>query len=162
MATAYSQPLQYTPYQEQYNKELLSKALAYKQDKYDTNRQQIKNTIAQVSNIDLIKDQDAEYLHDRMQSVINTLNTQGAGDLSLDSRTDYLTGYVANLADQRVMNGYLGTRAYRSVQSQYEAAKEKGEDSAENLAYSLRDINSWIGDGQTGSALPDRDWETHS
>ena len=154
MATAYSQPLQYTPYQEQYNKELLSKALAYKQDKYDTNRQQIKNTIAQVSNIDLIKDQDAEYLHDRMQSVINTLNTQGAGDLSLDSRTDYLTGYVANLADQRVMNGYLGTRAYRNVQSQYEEAKENGEDSAENLAYSLRDINAWIDDGQVGSALP--------
>ena len=154
MATAYSQPLQYTPYQEQYNKELLSKALAYKQDKYDTNRQQIKNTIAQVSNIDLIKDQDAEYLHDRMQTVINTLNTQGAGDLSLDSRTDYLTGYVANLADQRVMNGYLGTRAYRNVQSQYEEAKENGEDSAENLAYSLRDINAWIDDGQVGSALP--------
>jgi len=154
MATAYSQPLQYTPYQEQYNKELLSKALAYKQDKYDTNRQQIKNTIAQVSNIDLIKDQDAEYLHDRMQTVINTLNTQGAGDLSLDSRTDYLTGYVANLADQRVMNGYLGTRAYRNVQSQYEEAKEKGEDSAENLAYSLRDINAWVDDGQVGSALP--------
>ncbi len=154
MATAYSQPLQYTPYQEQYNKELLSKALAYKQDKYDTNRQQIKNTIAQVSNIDLIKDQDAEYLHDRMQGVINTLNTQGAGDLSLDSRTDYLTGYVANLADQRVMNGYLGTRAYRNVQSQYEEAKENGEDSAENLAYSLRDINAWVDDGQVGSALP--------
>ncbi len=154
MATAYSQPLQYTPYQEQYNKELLSKALQYKQDKYDTNRQQIKNTIAQVSNIDLIKDQDAEYLHDKMQSVINTLNTQGAGDLSLDTRTDYLTGYVANLADQRVMNGYLGTRSYRNVQSEYEKAKENGEDSAENLAYSLRDINSWINDGQTGSALP--------
>ena len=154
MATAYSQPLQYTPYQEQFNKELLAKALAYKQDKYDTNRQQIKNTIAQVSNIDLIKDQDAEYLHDRMQTVINTLNTQGAGDLSLDSRTDYLTGYVADLADQRVMNGYLGTRAYRNVQSEYEAAKEKGEDSAENLAYSLRDINAWVGDGQVGSALP--------
>ena len=154
MATAYSQPLQYTPYQEQFNKELLAKALAYKQDKYDTNRQQIKNTIAQVSNIDLIKDQDAEYLHDRMQTVINTLNTQGAGDLSLDSRTDYLTGYVADLADQRVMNGYLGTRAYRNVQSQYEAAKEKGEDSAENLAYSLRDISAWMDDGQIGSALP--------
>ena len=71
MATAYSQPLQYTPYQEQWNKELLGKALQYKQDKYDTNRQVIKNTIAQVSNIDLLKDQDAEYLYDRLQTVVN-------------------------------------------------------------------------------------------
>ena len=47
MATAYSKPLQYTPYQEQWNKELLAKALQYKQDKYDFNREKVKNTIGQ-------------------------------------------------------------------------------------------------------------------
>jgi hypothetical protein len=154
MATAYSQPLQYTPYQEQWNKELLAKALQYKQDKYDTNRQVIKETIAQVSNIDLIKDQDAEYLYDRLQTVVNNLNTQGTGDLSLDSRADYLTGYVADVADQKVMNGYIGTRAYRNVVAEHEKYKETGEASDLNLSYSLQDISAWANDGQIGSALP--------
>ena len=154
MATAYSQPLQYTPYQEQWNKELLAKALQFKQDKYDTNRQVIKETIAQVSNIDLIKDQDAEYLYDRLQTVVNNLNTQGSGDLSLDSRADYLTGYVADVADQKVMNGYIGTRAYRNVVAEHNKYEETGEASDENLAYSLRDISAWANDGQIGSALP--------
>lgn len=154
MATAYSQPLQYTPYQEQWNKELLGKALQYKQDKYDTNRQVIKNTIAQVSNIDLLKDQDAEYLYDRLQSVINNLNTQGAGDLSLESRADYLTGYVADVADQKVMNGYVGTRAYRNIVAEHQEKLKTGEASDLNLAFSLQDVNSWANDGQMGSALP--------
>ena len=154
MATAYSQPLQYTPYQEQWNKELLGKALQYKQDKYDTNRQVIKNTIAQVSNIDLLKDQDAEYLYDRLQSVINNLNTQGAGDLSLDSRADYLTGYIADVADQKVMNGYVGTRAYRNIVAEHQEKLKTGEASDLNLAFSLQDVSSWANDGQVGSALP--------
>lgn len=154
MATAYSQPLQYTPYQEQWNKELLGKALQYKQDKYDTNRQVIKNTIAQVSNIDLLKDQDAEYLYDRLQSVINNLNTQGAGDLSLESRADYLTGYIADVADQKVMNGYVGTRAYRNILAEHQEKEKTGEASDLNLAFSLQDINAWAKDGQIGSALP--------
>ena len=154
MATAYSQPLQYTPYQEQWNKELLGKALQYKQDKYDTNRQVIKNTIAQVSNIDLLKDQDAEYLYDRLQSVINNLNTQGAGDLSLESRADYLTGYIADVADQKVMNGYVGTRAYRNIVAEHQEKLKTGEASDLNLAFSLQDVSSWANDGQVGSALP--------
>ena len=154
MATAYSQPLQYTPYQEQWNKELLAKALQFKQDKYDTNRQVIKDTIAKVSNIDLMKDQDAEYLYDRLQTVVNNLNTQGSGDLSLESRADYLTGYVADVADQKVMNGYIGTRAYRNVVAEHNKYEETGEASDANLAYSLRDIGEWASDGQIGSALP--------
>lgn len=154
MATAYSKPLQYTPYQEQWNKELLAKALQYKQDKYDFNREKVKNTIGQTLRLDLIKDQDSEYLYDRLQSVVNTLNTQGLGDLSLDGRADYLSGYVAQVADQRVLNGYLGTQKVRRLQEEAEAAKKTGEYSDINYSYSMKDLSAWVNDGQVGSAVP--------
>lgn len=153
MATAYSQPLQYTPYQEQWNKELLMKALQYKQEKYDFGRERIKGAMSDILQIDLIKDQDAEYLYDRLQSVVNIFNTQGMGDLSIDSRTDYLTGYLAQVADQKVLNGYLGTKTIRDIQEEAEASKEDGQFNETNLSYSLRDAMEWVNDGQIGSAL---------
>lgn len=151
MASAYSQPLQYTPYQDQYNKELLLKALDYRQNKYDTNRQRIKDAITTTVGIDLIKEEDQEYLYGRLQDVVNVVNQYGSGDLSLDSRADYLTSYISQVADDSVMNGYIGTLKYQNILKGSEKAKEEGTFNQDNFDYSMRDMVNWVNDGKIGS-----------
>ena len=151
MATAFSQPTQYTPYVENWDKDLALKSLSYKQGKYDLNRQKIKSSIQSAMSIDLIKDEDADYLFGKLQDTMDVVNQYGAGDLSLDSRTDYLQGHIASVADDVVMNGYLGTMKIRNIQKEAEASRKDGTYSDLNFAYSMKDAQKWMNDGQTGS-----------
>jgi hypothetical protein len=50
-----------------------------------------------------------------------------------------------------VINGFIGTKALRSIQSQAEAAIEDGTFEETNLAYSMREGNKWLADGTAGS-----------
>jgi hypothetical protein len=101
--------------------------------------------------IDLIKDEDADYLFGKLQDTMDVVNQYGAGDLSLDSRTDYLQGHIASVADDVVMNGYLGTMKIRNIQKEAEASRKDGTYSDLNFAYSMKDAQKWMSDGQTGS-----------
>ena len=151
MASPYSQPTQFTPYQELVDKNLLSKALAYRQEKYDFNRAKVQEAIQKISSLDFAKSQDEEYFYNRLQNIENAINQYGAGDLSLDSRSDYLTGFIGQSVDDRVMNGYMGTLAGRNINSGAQASMEEGLYDERNHAYSLQDYNKWVSDGQTGS-----------
>ncbi len=151
MASPYSQPTQFTPYQELVDKNLLSKALAYRQEKYDFNRAKVQEAVQKISSLDFAKSQDEEYFYNRLQNIENAINQYGSGDLSLDSRSDYLTGFIGQSVDDRVMNGYMGTLAGRNINSGAQASMEEGLYDERNHAYSLQDYNKWASDGQTGS-----------
>ena len=151
MASPYSQPTQFTPYQELVDKNLLSKALAYRQEKYDFNRDKVQEAVQKISSLDFAKSQDEEYFYNRLQNIENAINQYGSGDLSLDSRSDYLTGFIGQSVDDRVMNGYMGTLAGRNINSGAQASMEEGLYDERNHAYSLQDYNKWASDGQTGS-----------
>lgn len=152
MATAFSQPFQYSPYVENWDKDLLLKALSYKQGMYDTNRQKIQETINSVAGIDLAKSEDAEYLYGKIQDTLDVVEQYGAGDLSLDSRTDYLKGHIASIADENVMNGYIGTTKIRNIQKEAAEAKKNGLYSDLNFEYSMNQgAVQWLNDGTVGS-----------
>jgi len=151
MATAFSQPTQFTPYVENWDKDLVQKALMYKQGKYDLNRQKIQSTINSAISLDLAKDEDADYLYGKLKETLDVVNQYGSGDLSLDSRTDYLQGHISSVADDNVMNGYLGTLKLRNIQKEAAAAKKDGLYSDLNFAYSMQDAQKWLTDGTVGS-----------
>ena len=151
MATAFDQPRQYTPYQEQYNKELILKALTYKQGKYDVNRAKIQQTISSLTSLDLAKEEDANYLYNKVQGLTQTINKYGMGDLSLDSRTDYLRGQISSLADENVLNAFQGTKMVRNIQKGADEAWKNGTYSDDNYAFSMKDAIKWLNDGQVGS-----------
>lgn len=152
MASAFSTPREYAPYQEQYNKELLAKAMMYKQGKYDFNKQKINQTIQNLTGLDIARDVDQEYLNNKLQGVLNVINQYGMGDLSLDDRTDYLSSYIANVADDNVMNAYMGTMTLRSIQKQAEQARKEGKYSDRNYAYSMQDMSKWLENPEVGVA----------
>lgn len=152
MATAFSQPRQFTPYVENWDKDLLLKTLTYKQENYDLNRQKIQNTINNALSIDLARDVDADYLYGRLQEINNVISQYGAGDLSDLGRTNYLQGFISSAADDKVMNGYLGTLKVRNIQKEAAAAKKEGLYSDLNFAYSMdQGANQWLSNQEVGA-----------
>ena len=151
MASAYSQPIQYLPYQPQFNKELLNEVLSTKQQTYDFNRERIQQTLNRVVGLDVMKEEDQDYLYSRIQAIADEVNRYGMGDLSDNSRANYLNSYISQVADDKVHNAYSGTLAVRNIYAEAEAAKEDGTYSEQNLAYSLQAAQSWLSDGQVGS-----------
>ena len=152
MASAFSTPRQYAPYQEQFNKELLAKALQYKQGKYDLNKEKIQQTVQNITGLDLMRPQDAEYLNNKLQNVLNVVNQYGVGDLSLDSNTDYIKSSIANIADDKVMAGYLGTMSVRNIQKEAEEARKDGKFVQKNYDYSMRDAQAWMANPEVGAS----------
>lgn len=151
MASAYSQPTEYIQYQPQFNKELLNQVMGVKQQTYDFNRERIQQTLNRVVGLDVMKGEDQDYLYGRIQAIADEVNRYGMGDLSSNSRADYLNSYISQIADDKVHNAYAGTLAVRNIYAEAEAAKEDGTYNEDNLAFSLQAAQSWLADGQVGS-----------
>jgi hypothetical protein len=103
------------------------------------------------------KDEDREYFDSRMGGLINELNRYGAGDLSSDSRADYLVGFLSQAADEAVANGVAGTLWKQQYDaSALEARKENPESfSEDNYQFGLQNYNAWLNDKQVGTDVND-------
>jgi len=104
MASPFSKPIEYAPYVDQVDKDLLVKAVTYKQGKFDLNRSRLQSQLNAASQIPLDKEEDREYFNERMTALVNTINLYGAGDISADTRADYISSYIAEAADDNVAN----------------------------------------------------------
>lgn len=153
MATPFSKPLEYAEYIEPVDMDLLLKAVTYKQGKHDLNKQRITNLVNQAIDMPFAKDQDREYFDARMSSLVNALNRFGAGDLSSDSRADYLVGYLAQASDDLVANGVEGALWKKQYDQSALDAREKNPESYSEINYDFGLINyeTWLNDGQIGS-----------
>lgn len=151
MASPYSKPIEYTPYRNLFDKELLVNALAYRQEKFDFNKAKIDNLVQTAVNLDLAKIGDKEYFSARLESIEDAINRFGTGDLSLDSRSDYLASYISQAMDEKVFNGYAGTLARNNIMAGAAKAKEDGTFTQGNLNFSLKENDAWLNDGKVGS-----------
>lgn len=151
MATAYTAPIQYKGYEDQWDEQLLANALSYKQDKYDVNKEKLQSWYNDFATIELAKAEDQQYFSDRLNQVKNQVNKQGLGDLSMGG--DNIAAYISQAADGKVENGYYGTLAGRKIQNEAKAMFEKDPKlyAQLNLDYSLKDWNNWANDGTVGS-----------
>lgn len=153
MATPFSKPLEYAEYIEPVDMDLLLKAVTYKQGKYDLNKQRITNLVNQAIDMPFAKDEDREYFDSRMTGLINELNRYGAGDLSSDSRADYLVGFLSQAADESVANGVAGTLWKRQYDASAKKAREENPESFSdrNYQFGLQNYYSWLNDKQVGT-----------
>ncbi len=139
MASPFSRPIEYAPYVQQVDKELFAKAVTYKQGKFDLNRSKLQAQLDAAAQIPLDKQQDREYFNERMTALVNTVNLHGAGDVSSDTRADYLSGYIAEAADDNVATGYASTMAKRNYDAEWAKISEDDPSnfSPENYEYGL-------------------------
>lgn len=151
------QPIDYSKfgYESGWNTDLLSKALSYKQGRYDVGREKLQSYYNQLGGLgfDLAKKEDRLYFENRMKTLENEVRKKGMGDLGLAGVSEYIAGFVAQAADEKVQNGYAGTIAGRTIMNQAKKTLEKTPEkfSQLNLDYSLRYYNNWLNDRQVGS-----------
>lgn len=157
MASPFSKPIEYAPYVDQVDKDLLVKAVTYKQGKFDLNRSRLQAQLNAASQIPLDKKQDREYFNERMTALVNTINLHGAGDISADTRADYISGYIAEAADDKVANGYASTMYKRNYDAEWAKISEDDPDkfNQDNYNYGLQNYTKWLNDGQVGSSVND-------
>lgn len=153
MASAYSilhnyQQDLYTP-----NFELISSALQYKQQSLNANRQKLQTLRDQFSFLDVAKEQDQEYLENRLQTVTDEVNKYSALDLSSNYLTDQLVDNMGSVIDDRVKNAVVSTRIYQSEQAAWSKLREDNPEkySQVNHAYASQAPNAWLNDEQIGS-----------
>ncbi len=153
MANAYSilhnydRPL-YTP-----NYELIATAMQYKQGKLDANRARLQTVADQIGFADVAKQQDKDYIENRLQSAVDIANKYAALDLSSSSLTNQLIGKVTEVVDDNVKNAVLSTKVYRSEQAEWAKKQEEEPDlySEDNYQYAMRGANAWLNDEKVGT-----------
>lgn len=148
-------PVDYSRYafKSSWDNELLGKALLYKQEKYDKNREELQNFYNNISGIDLAKAEDREYFDERLKKLKKEVQLAGMGDLSRPGVKEHIESFIGQAADDKVVNGYYGTITGQRIKQQAYQTQQKNPEkySDLNLAYSLRDYNAWVNDGQVGS-----------
>ena len=152
MATAYTQPTQYKAPIKQWDTDLIGKALAYKQQTYDINKEKVQQFYNQLTIVELAKGGDREHLESRL-NLLNQQVTQagGMGDLSQSGAFDAISSYYGQAIDEKVENGYYGTLVGKKIKAEAEQAEKDGKYNDLNLEYSMQDYAKWVNDGQVGS-----------
>jgi hypothetical protein len=155
MANPYSQVNRvYQPYVPAYNSELAMQALAFKQQKYDANAMQIQNTLDQITNFDLVKEEDRLYMYEKAKAVLDDVNKYAKrNDLGSMGVATSIKNNISSIVDQTVLNGVAGSANYRRYQNEVAWYKQNRPEqySALNEAFGAEGFVNWLNDGQAGS-----------
>lgn len=152
MASAYSilhnydQPV-YTP-----DFGLVAKALEYKQNKLDTNREKLQTLYDQYSMLDIYRGVDKEYTDDRLTQVKGILDKHTSGDLSSDAFTRSLASNMDQFLDEKVINSVVSTKLFKSEMAEWEKKKEDKPElyNEGNKQYAMQFAQPWLQGEEAG------------
>ncbi len=156
MASQYSILRQYSPYVSPYNIDLIKEAMLYKQGKVDANRAAINQQIDYLMGQDLAKEEDREYLQNRVSDTLARVNEMYAGaDLSSDGITRHIQSEVSTILDDNVINAVAGTAEMRRMQAHLEEIQKDnmGAYSDMNAYVAMKPAMQWLNDGKAGTKL---------
>jgi len=153
LANAYSQLHNYAQdlYTPAFN--LIGQVLQYKQGKLDANRIKLQSLNDNLSIVDVAKEEDKQYVTNRLNTARDIANQYAALDLSNDGLTNDLIGKLSTVVDDKMKNAVLSTKIYRSEQQAWAKLKE---DSPElynpgNQRFAMQGANTWLADGEAGT-----------
>jgi hypothetical protein len=132
---------------------LVLEGLKYKQGKYDENREKLQSALDKYSMLDVVKNEDENYLVDRLQKVEEITNRYTHMDLSSDVLTQSLIRNMGQVLDDNVKNAVLSSKIYRNEQSSWKKLQEDDPDkyARQNYEFAQQGAQSWLADGQAGS-----------
>lgn len=135
------------------NYQLIGTAMQYKQKKIDANRQRLQTMYDTLGVADVAKDQDKEYINNRLEAARSVVNKYAHMDLSSRNLTNQLISKFSDVVDDNVKNAVLSTRIYRSEQKEWEELKKKNPEkyAEHNHMYATQGARSWLNDGNVGS-----------
>jgi hypothetical protein len=157
MAVSYkSQVFKNSPYVLPVDLNLLEKVGTIKQRQFEAGAERVQSEIDQFGLLDVMKDQDKEYLNNKIGNIVDNINGLGGVDLSDIGVVKQIQGLGSNIyGDDKIMNSVSSTKGVRNLMSSYQAYKTNPklnkQYSEVNEAYDTRKVADWLNDGQTGS-----------
>lgn len=140
MANAYSTPLNYgrtitTTDTAQY----IGAIQNAMQKKFDVNLAKIDDLIAKVSSVPLVRDQDKQYLGDRLQGLLSMVDANSKVDLTDNTVARQITNYISTAIDDNVKTQISNSKKIYQFNSGIQELKEKKPDqyNSANHAYAL-------------------------
>ncbi|MCA9748188.1 MAG: hypothetical protein KC414_03725 [Romboutsia sp.] len=154
MASSYSILRNFGDYIQPYDLNLIQQGLQYKQGKFDANYAKIQSQIDQISNLDLVKDVDKQYLYERIQNLVGGVNQYGAIDLSSNGITRSIQGHITQALDVNVMNAYASSSEFRKTISTIENVKKNQPDkwSPQNEYDAMEGMQEYLNDENVGAS----------
>lgn len=119
---------------------LMVQVAQMKQSVYDTKKAQIQQTLDAFGNIDVLRDQDKEYIAAKLGSIRNDINSYGNRDLSQPGVGDELMSKIKVAAQDPFIQGAMED-AYKFRNFQQEVAQKQAKNDGSyndvNYAYAL-------------------------
>jgi hypothetical protein len=125
MANAFSIPANMGTWVDPINEGLINQVLSSKDKKYDYNVAKIDNLIQQYTNIPLAREQDKEYLKNRLDTLVNTVNNSVKLDMSNSNTERQIEQTIGTAIDDRVLEQAANTSSIMNFEQTVAQKREK-------------------------------------
>lgn len=122
---------------------------------YNTKQSEIQAAADYIGNLDVLRDQDKQYINAKLSSVVNQVNASAKKDLTLgNTASDLLYTVRAAANDPVILNAVENTDKFRKFQAQVQQIREKDKNAYSNINYnyalSQAGVDSYL-NGETDS-----------
>ena len=139
------------PVQSSINLPLIQSVLAAKQGQYDTNKAKIQSGLEQLSQLQVLRPQDKEYIQAKMQDITTKINNYGENDLSQSFVADDMFGMIKSAArDPFILSAIENTTKLSKVNTEIAEKKKKGDGSYNDLNYTYMLEEAGVSDYMSG------------
>lgn len=152
-----SQSYRPNPYVAPVSLELLAKVLSQKQASFDQNSEKIQNNINSLASLDVARGVDRDYLNNKLNTLVSTINSVGGADLADPSITNQIDGLATSVYnDQNVISAVSSTKRIRNLQNSYDKMKTDPKLvkywSDANYVNDMESVNSYMGSKDLGAS----------
>ena len=137
MANAYSIPQNMGTYVDPIDNELIGSVLASKEKKYDYNVAKVDSLIQQYTNLPLARDEDKQYLKDRIDSVLKVVNGVSKLDMSNNNITRQIEQGIGTAIDDHVLEQMANTKKIMTFEQEVAKKREKGDGTYDDRNYTI-------------------------
>lgn len=137
MANAFSTVQSMGRYIDPLDGELMSQVLSYKDKKYDYNLSKIDGLIQQYTNLPLARDEDKQYLKQRLDTLVNTVNKVSKLDMSDNNFTRQIEQTIGTAIDDRVIEQVANTQSIMNFEQTVAKKREKSPALYSDINYSF-------------------------
>lgn len=126
---------------------LLGKVLQYKQGEYDAGVNKEQGLLDSAASLDVVRDEDRQYLNTKLSNLVQTVNSIGGADYSDPNVSNQIAGLSSQIfGDKNIIDSVSKTKQFRYVQDYYKTLKEKKpkDYNPANEWYDNKKFNSWL------------------
>ena len=136
MSNYLSKPVTYEKSESSINLPLLNTVLATKQGKYDVAKEQIQQTLDAFGNIQVLRDQDKEYIAGKLSSITSDINGYGNRDLSQSGVSEKFMNNIKSAArDPFIVSAIEESYKMQSYGAQAQAYKKENKGGYNDINY---------------------------